>query len=65
MKAYLRLCAAVVTLFLGLALAMNLYILKQADGAGGIYRVEAKRLADENDVIAVDARILIEKGGNF
>lgn len=47
MKAFKRLCIAVVTIFLLLTAAVNFALTRQEKTADGIYRVEAKRLADE------------------
>lgn len=47
MRAFRRLCIAVVTIFLLLTAAMNFALIMQEKTADGIYRVEAKRLADE------------------
>ena len=47
MKAYIRLCAAVIAVILGLCAVMNIIVLRQSRGGGAYYRVEAKRLADE------------------
>ena len=47
MKAYRRLCIVVITVFLLLTAVSNLVLMRAKDGNEGIYRVEAKRLADE------------------
>ena len=47
MKAFRRLCIAVLALFLVLAAVLNIVMLKGLGNADGQYRVEAKRLADE------------------
>ncbi|MBD5485920.1 MAG: HAMP domain-containing histidine kinase [Lachnospiraceae bacterium] len=47
MKAFRRLCIAVITVFLFLAAVLNLFLVGVKDSNEGIYRVEAKRLADE------------------
>ena len=47
MKAFKRLCIAVITVFLLLTAVLNLFLVGAKDRNEGIYRVEAKRLADE------------------
>ena len=47
MRAFRRLCIVVITVFLLLASVLNLFLVGVADRNEGIYRVEAKRLADE------------------
>lgn len=47
MKAFRRLCIAVFLVFIILAAGLAFYLKKQSDEISGIYRVEAKRLADE------------------
>ena len=47
MRAYCKLCIAVTAVFVLLAVVLNIYMIRTKDGVGGIYRVEAKRLADE------------------
>ena len=47
MRAFRRLCAAVVILFIVLAAAVNITLINNKDDRSGIYRVEAKRLAEE------------------
>ena len=47
MRAFRKLCIAVITIFLMLTALLNIVILKQQSYADGQYRVEAKRLADE------------------
>ncbi len=47
MKAYKKLCVAAITVFLLPAVVLNIFLLGAKDGSDGIYRVEAKRLADE------------------
>lgn len=47
MKAFKRLCIAVVTIFLLLTAVLNFVLIRQEKTANGIYRVEAKRIADE------------------
>lgn len=47
MKAFRRLVIAVTAVMLLLAAGLNYFIIKQEHGATGIYRVEAKRIADE------------------
>ena len=54
MKAYRRLCIVVITVFLLLTAVLNLFLVEVTDRNEGIYRVEAKRLADE-----------IEETGNY
>lgn len=47
MRAFKRLCIAVLTIFLILAVVLNIVMLQNRKYADGQYRVEAKRLADE------------------
>ena len=47
MKAFRRLCIVVITVFLLLTAVLNLFLVGVEDRNEGIYRVEAKRLADE------------------
>ena len=47
MKAYKKLCVAVMTIFLLLTAALNLFLAELKENSDGIYRVEARRLADE------------------
>ena len=47
MRIFKRLCIAVVMLFLILVVVLNILILQQQRYEDGLYRVEAKRLADE------------------
>ncbi|MDE7339919.1 MAG: HAMP domain-containing histidine kinase [Lachnospiraceae bacterium] len=47
MKAFRRLCIVVITVFLLLTAVLNLFLVGVKDRNKGIYRVEAKRLADE------------------
>ena len=47
MKAYKKLCVAVMTVFLLLTAALNIFLAELKDNSDGIYRVEARRLADE------------------
>ncbi len=47
MKAFRRLCIVVAAVFVIIAVAANVYFVKQKESAEGLYRVEAKRLADE------------------
>ena len=47
MKAFRRLCIVVITVFLLLMAVLNLFLVGVKDRNEGIYRVEAKRLADE------------------
>lgn len=47
MRAYCKLCIAVTAVFVLLAVVLNIYMIRTKDVTGGIYRVEAKRLADE------------------
>ena len=54
MKAFRRLCIIVITVFLLLMVVLNLFLVGAKDRNEGIYRVEAKRLADE-----------IEETGNY
>lgn len=54
MSAFKRLCFLIIFIFLLLAVALNIYLLRQEGSLNGMYRVEAKRLADE-----------IEETGNY
>ena len=47
MRAFGKLCIAVLAVFLLLAAALNIFLLRYRETADGEYRVEAKRLADE------------------
>lgn len=47
MKAFRRLCIVVIIVFLLLTVVLNLFLMGVKDTNEGIYRVEAKRLADE------------------
>ncbi len=47
MKAYKNMCIAVITVFLLLTAVLNIFLVGAKDSSEGIYRVEAKRLADE------------------
>ena len=47
MKAFRRLCIVVAAVFVVIAAAANVYLLKQKESAEGLYRVEAKRLSKE------------------
>lgn len=47
MKAFRRLCILVITVFLFLTAVLNLFLMGVKDRNEGIYRVEAKRLAEE------------------
>lgn len=47
MKTFRRLCIVVITIYLLLTAVLNLFLLGEKDRNEGIYRVEAKRLADE------------------
>ena len=47
MRAFRRLCIAAVTVFLLLSVVLNIVLIRQEKAADGMYRVEAKRLADE------------------
>lgn len=47
MRAYCKLCIAVTAVFVLLAVVLNIYMIRTKDVTVGIYRVEAKRLADE------------------
>ncbi len=47
MKAYKNMCIAVITVFLLLTAVLNIFLMGAKDSSEGIYRVEAKRLADE------------------
>ena len=47
MKAFRRLCIVVITGFLLLMAVLNLFLVEVKDNNEGIYRVEAKRIADE------------------
>ncbi|MBD5494810.1 MAG: HAMP domain-containing histidine kinase [Lachnospiraceae bacterium] len=47
MRAFRRLCIAVITVFLLLTAVLNIFLVEVKDNNEGIYRVEAKRIADE------------------
>ncbi len=47
MKAYKKLCIAVMTVFLLLTAVLNIFLTGAKDSSEGIYRVEARRLAGE------------------
>ncbi len=47
MRAWRRLCIAAIVIFLALAAVLNAVLVRRSRTAGGEYRVEAKRLADE------------------
>ena len=47
MKAYKKLCIAVMTVFLLLTVVLNIFLRGSKDNSEGIYRVEARRLAGE------------------
>lgn len=47
MKTFRRLCIVVITVFLLLTVVLNLFLVGAKDRNEGIYRVEAKRIADE------------------
>mgnify|MGYP001087323998 FL=1 len=47
MKAFRRLCIVVIAVFLLLTAVLNIFLVGAKDNNEGIYRVEAKRLADE------------------
>ncbi|MDE7284721.1 MAG: sensor histidine kinase, partial [Lachnospiraceae bacterium] len=47
MKAFRRLCIAVIIIFLLLTAILNIFLVGAKDNNEGIYRIEAKRLADE------------------
>ncbi len=47
MRAFRRLCIVVIIVFLLLTAGLNLFLVGAKDRNEGIYRVEAKRLADE------------------
>lgn len=47
MKAYKKLCIAVITVFLLLTAVLNIFLVGSQDNSEGIYRVEARRLASE------------------
>ena len=47
MKAYKKMCIAVITIFLLLTAVLNIFLARAKGSSEGIYRVEAKRLADE------------------
>ncbi len=47
MKAYKKMCIAVMIVFLLLTAVLNIFLAGAKDSSDGIYRVEAKRLADE------------------
>ena len=55
MRAFYKLCAAVLIVFVILAAVMNVCIVREKRSSDGIYRVEAKRLADDiNDTGSYD-----------
>ena len=54
MKAFGKLCIAVITVFLLLTAVLNIFLVRAKESKEGIYRIEAKRLADE-----------IEETGNY
>ena len=58
MKAFKRLCIAVISIFLLLTVVCNLFLVGAKISNEGVYRVEAKRLADE---IAETGRLELEK----
>ena len=47
MKAFVRLCIIMLSVFLVLAAVLDVVLIRQREKAVGVYRVEAKRLADE------------------
>ena len=47
MKTYKKMCIAVITIFLLLTAVLNIFLVNAKDTGDGIYRVEAKRLANE------------------
>ena len=47
MRAFRKLCIAVLAIFLILAAVLKIVLIRQEKAADGMYRVEAKRLADE------------------
>ncbi len=47
MKTFRKLCIVVITVFLLLTAGLNLFLVRVKDRNEGIYRVDAKRLADE------------------
>ena len=47
MRAFRKLCIVVITVFLLMTVILNLFLVGVRDRNEGIYRVEAKRLADE------------------
>ncbi len=47
MRAFRKLCIVVITVFILLAAVLNLFLVRVKEKNEGIYRVEAKRLADE------------------
>ena len=47
MKAYKKLCIAVMTVFILLTVVLNIFLTEAKDSSEGIYRVEARRLAGE------------------
>ena len=47
MRSFKKLCIAAVTVFLLLAAALNIVLIRYRNAADGQYRVEAKRIADE------------------
>ena len=47
MRAFRRLCVVVIAAFLLLAVILNILLIRQMNSYNGVYRVEAKRLADD------------------
>ena len=47
MRAFKRLCIFILVIFLLLTAALNIFLFKQESSSNGMYRVEARRLADE------------------
>ena len=47
MSAFRKLCAVILAVFLLLAVGLNVFLFRISDRNNGLYRVEAKRLADE------------------
>lgn len=47
MRAFIKLCIAMITVFLLFTVVLNIILLRTKDNDNGNYRVEAKRLADE------------------
>lgn len=47
MKAYKKMCIAVIIVFILLTAVLNIFLARAKDSSDGIYRVEAKRLASE------------------